>query len=155
VREIAVLGNGIPSLAVADESVGLATVADGLVQWSRLDADGAIELGPVTVSAGVGGRDSVNPRLAWNGSLFAVVWASHPGVFAAAIDASGYVSPAVRLDSGESYSGDVGVAAVGDEFVASWSVDFREPRFATLRCRSAPEDGAPQRISPLPIPPTL
>ena len=137
-------------MAVTESGVGIVSIADGQVEWTLLNPDGFVEVAPVRVSAGVGGRDSRRPEIAWNGNFFAVAWSANPGVYVAAVDRLGNVSPALRVDSGVRNPSSAGVAALNGVLVVSWTENRERTRFASLRCRSEPDSGAPQQIAPLP-----
>ena len=140
-----------PDLAAAGAQAGLATATnDGHVFFTLLDHDGLVAHPPVLVSAGMG-RDNRLPRVAWNGRFFALAWEKHPspGVFVAAVDGSGNVSPALRIDAGEDEAGTVGMLATATGWLAVYTAgDSHDQRIAELRCAPHQPLGAPQSIGP-------
>ena len=151
-RLTSLVGHGPLDLAPAGSSAGFVYVEDGQILWTLLNRDGEVEQGPVVVSSGIGGQDNASPRIAWNGNYFAVVWRVYPGAFVAAVDLYGKVSPALRLHNGPDLTrgvrsvGGVGVAAVGSEFLASWTEGREVARVTDLSCRFSRREGAPQRV---------
>ncbi len=154
-RDLGVAGHGPMDLAAAGSRVALVTESDRQIAWHLLDESGALLRGPVVVSAGVG-QDNRKPRVAWNGSVFAVAWETHPSArtYVTVVDESGRVAPALALEPGV-HTSTVGVAAIGRELLLAYTRDpYESARVVTaaLRCRASAPAGAPQRITVAPAP---
>lgn len=142
-----------PDLVGAGTRAGLATATSGgLVQLTILDRDGAIDAGPFDLSTGIGGGENRLPRIAWNGTYFLVGWETYPspGVYVVAADATGAVSPALRVDASEPYAGTIGMVATTSGWLAGYTTDRAHARIAELRCRASAPLGPPQSIPPAP-----
>lgn len=153
--ELAVPGRGIPDLAAVGGSAGFVTAHQGQILWALLDRDGALREGPVVVSEGLG-SDNRAPRIAHDGQLFAVAWETHPdtGIYVAAVDERGAVSPALRLDRGLEPASTVGIAPAPRGFYASFTADRARVELRHLICRTTPPLGPAARIPPAQPPPS-
>lgn len=82
------------------------------------DAAGNATVGPVEVEASLGGA----PSLAWNGTVFGIVWSESytgTGVYFATISPSGVATAPIRFATSNA-QGDVTLAAVAPDFVAAF-----------------------------------
>ncbi|MBX3274684.1 MAG: hypothetical protein KF729_30740 [Sandaracinaceae bacterium] len=148
-RELPISGQGIPDMVSAGRRAALVTSDRGRIRWALVDDAGALVAGPVVASEGVG-ADSRVPRIAYDGRVFAVAWETHPGegIYVAAIDEAGAVSPALRLDRGTEPASTVGIAPAPRGFYASFTADRSRTELRHLVCRTAPSVGPPARIPP-------
>lgn len=146
-------GEGVPDMARAGSRAALVTSKSGEILWALLDSEGNITRGPIVVSGGVLGQDNRLPRVAWNGSVFAVAWEEYRagGLHVVAVDAEGRVSPPTRLDRGGPRASTVAVGSLGNGFLASFSLGGRAA-LMDLRCRTSPASAPPSRIEPLATP---
>jgi hypothetical protein len=142
-----------PDLVAADGVGGLATATrSGQVQLSILDPSGQISGGPFEVSRGVGGGDNRNPRVAWDGQRFAVLWETHPdtGANVTVIDATGHVAPPLRIDRAEINASGLAIVPTPRGFVASYTGGHGDHGMVVaLGCRSQPPSGPPPSIGAL------
>lgn len=133
-------------IVAARERAALVSSYRGKIQLTIVTAAGDIEVGPVEVSAGLGGGMHRNPHVAWDGKMFAVVWERYPSqkVYVAAVDGSGRVSRTMVM----SEAAIAGVTATPSGFVASYTKAGGAVDVVHLACRKAAFLGAPQRIAP-------
>ncbi|MDB4928041.1 MAG: hypothetical protein JWM10_525, partial [Myxococcaceae bacterium] len=146
--ELPVRAAGPIDLASVGGRAALVSTSRGRVEWTLLDRNGAVERGPVELSAGVGGDDHRKPRVSCRDGLCAVAWesSSSDATWSVAVGLDGAVSPAHPL-AGQGTSSTAGIAAgAGRSFLASYSVNYGEAWVTALRCRASAAAGAPGRI---------
>ena len=144
-----VVADGAIDLAPAGGSIGMVSGRDGVIEWTLLSPSGAVELGPIAASAGIGGANHRRPRVTFRDGLFAVAWETEPGydVHAALIDASGAVSAVASLADGAPASAPIVIAMPDRTFLATYVMAMQGyTEVATLRCRAEAPTAVPQQI---------
>ncbi len=146
--DLPVRSNGAIDAVAAGSHVAVVSVDESRVLWTLLDPNGAVVRGPVAVSDGVGSFENWSPRVTFGDGLFAVAWQSSAlqATYAAVVDLTGAVSPAVRL-SGGVRSWTPGIAATSDRtFLATYATTRSGVDAVSLRCRATAPRGAPAFI---------
>lgn len=143
-------GEGVPDMAGGGGHAALVTSKRGEILWALLDPEGNITRGPIVVSGAVPGHDHRLPRVAWNGSVFAVAWEENRlgAVQVVAVDLAGRVSPPTRLDDGGPRASTVALGALGQGFLTSFS-RRGHATLMELHCRTSAVPGPPARIEPV------